>query len=135
MTSVNPANPATSVTPGPSRTPIARVLDATILAVLVVDGFLVAIVAALFLPTYLGSVAFPISAVLAAVANVALIYAARSVRDSLAVAALPLAGFGFGFLVGVTSGPGGDVVLGATWQTLLLLVLGVGVPAFVLYRM
>ena len=112
-----------------------RLLDTTILAVLVVDGFLVAIIAALFLPLYLGTVAFPISAVLAALANVALIYAARSVRDSLAVSALPLAGFGFGFLVGVTSGPGGDIVLGATWQTLLLLVLGVGVPAVALYRM
>ena len=130
MTSVNPADPAARTV----RTAGARVLDTTILAVLVLDGFLVAIVTALFLPTYLGSVAFPISAVVAAVANLALIYAARSIRDSLAVAALPLAGFGIGFLVGVTSGPGGDIVLGASWQTLLLLVLGAGVPAAVLYR-
>jgi hypothetical protein len=111
-----------------------RLLDTATLAVLVVDGFLVAVVAALFLPAYLGAVAFPISAVLAALANVALIYAARSVRDSLAVAALPLAGFGAGFLAGVTEGPGGDIVLGASWQTLLLLVLGAGIPAVVLYR-
>ena len=121
-----------TATPGTAR---GNLLDTTILAVLVVDGFLVAIVAALFLPTYLGAIAFPVSALVAAAANVALIHAARTVRDSVAVAALPLAGFGFGFLVGVTTGPGGDVVLGATWQTLLLLVLGAGIPAFVLYRM
>ena len=108
--------------------------DRVILGLLIFDGFLTAVLAALFLPLYLGATPFPISAVVAAVVNVLLIYGAAAVTDRNTMTCLPLVAWGFGYLVCLMGGPGGDQVLGQSWQTLLLLILGLVPAGYALYR-
>ena len=112
----------------------AGVADSALLALLAFDGFLTVVLAALFLPTYIGSVAFPISALVCGVVNVALVVAAALVTDRNTMTCLPLVGWGFGFFVCLFGGPGGDVILGQSWQTVLLLFLGVVPAGYALYR-
>ncbi len=106
-------------------------LDRIVLALLVFDGFLTAILAVLFLPVRVGEVPVPLSALVAAVVNVLLVVGARSVTDRPGRAALPLLGWFVGFAVCMVGGPGGDAVLLADWRTLLLLAGGL-IPATVL---
>ncbi|MFC9764753.1 hypothetical protein [Rhodococcus jostii] len=106
------------------------VLGRVTLALLVFDGFLCAVLSVLFLPTYLGATPFPISILAAAVANLALVIAARSTTGRVGTGVLPLAGWGFGFLLCMFGGPGGDVLMLASVWTLLLL-FGSLVPAAV----
>ncbi|BAH54245.1 hypothetical protein [Rhodococcus opacus] len=100
------------------------------LALLVFDGFLCAVLSVLFLPSYLGATPFPISILAAAVANLALVIAARSTTGRVRSGVLPLAGWGFGFLLCMFGGPGGDVLMLASVWTLLLL-FGALLPAAV----
>ena len=79
-------------------------LDPVILGVLIFDGFLCAVLSVLFLPTHLGTTAFPISILVAATANLVLVIAARTVTTP-GRAALPLAGWIVGFLVCMVGGP------------------------------
>lgn len=106
-------------------------LDRIVLALLVFDGFLTAILAVLFLPVRVGEVPVPLSALVAALVNVLLVVGARSVTDRPGRAALPLLGWFVGFAVCMVGGPGGDAVLLADWRTLLLLAGGL-IPATVL---
>ncbi|MFD9669196.1 hypothetical protein ACFWAY_47870 [Rhodococcus sp. NPDC059968] len=106
------------------------VLGRVTLALLVFDGFLCAVLSVLFLPTYLGATPFPISILAAAVANLALVIAARSTTGRVRTGVLPLVGWGFGFLLCMFGGPGGDVLMLASVWTLLLL-FGSLVPAAV----
>ncbi|MFE5705510.1 hypothetical protein [Rhodococcus koreensis] len=92
------------------------------LALLVFDGFLCAVLSVLFLPSYLGATPFPISILVAAVANLALVIAARSTTGRIRSGVLPLAGWGAGFLLCMFGGPGGDVLMLASVWTLLLLI-------------
>ncbi|GAA4477233.1 hypothetical protein GCM10023094_18930 [Rhodococcus olei] len=108
--------------------PAHRYLDHAILALLVFDGFLTAILAVLFLPIRVGAVPLPLSALVAAVVNVLLVAGARTVTDRPGRAALPLIGWFLGFLACMVGGPGGDALLLADWRTLLLLAGGL-VPA------
>ncbi|MBY6411679.1 hypothetical protein HQ346_12980 [Rhodococcus sp. BP-252] len=103
------------------------------LAVLIFDGFLCGVLSVLFLPTYLGSIPFPVSALLAGVANVALLFAARKVAERPAAIASPLIGWGVGVLLCMFGGPGGDVLLLADWRTALLLVGGAVPPGILLF--
>ena len=80
------------------------------LAVLIFDGFLCGILSVLFLPAYLGSVPMPVSAVLAGIANVMLLFAARKVADQPLSIASPLIGWCVAVLVCMFGGPGGDVL-------------------------
>jgi hypothetical protein len=97
-----------------------------------------AVAAALFLPLRIGSVPFPISALLSGLVNAALVWAALQWTSAPRVAALPLwcwlltvAGLTFG-------GPGDDIVFGGAgvmeYAALLLIVLGALPPAYVLWR-
>ena len=97
-----------------------------------------AVAAAFFLPLRIGSVPFPISALLSGLVNAALVWVALQWTSSPRVAALPLwcwlltvAGLTFG-------GPGDDIVFGGVGITeyapLLLIVLGALPPAWLLYR-
>lgn len=117
-----------------AHVPARPVLDRLVLALLVFDGFLTAILAVLFLPAHLGSVPMPVSAVVAGVVNVLLVAGARSVTDRVGRAALPLLAWFVGFLLCMVGGPGGDGLLPADWRTLLLLVLGVVPPVVLLFR-
>jgi hypothetical protein len=97
-----------------------------------------AVAAAFFLPLRIGSVAFPISALISGLVNAALVWAALQWTSSPRVAAVPLlswlltvAGLTFG-------GPGDDIVFGGVgvmeYAPLLLIVLGALPPGLVLWR-
>lgn len=109
-------------------------VDRLILALLVFDGFLTALLAVLFLPTHIGAVAVPVSALVAGVVNVLLVRGARSVTDSVGQATWPLVAWFVGFLVCMVGGPGGDRLLPADWRTLLLLAVGLLPPIAMLFK-
>ena len=113
-------------------------LRPAVLTLLAIDGVLSAVAAAFFLPLRIGSVPFPISALLSGMVNAALVWAALQWTSSPRVAALPLwcwlltvAGLTFG-------GPGDDIVFGGVgimeYAPLLLIVLGALPPAWLLWR-
>jgi hypothetical protein len=117
----------------PHLTPLRTV----VLILLAIDGVLSAVAAAFFLPLRIGSVPFPISALVSGLVNAALVWAALQWTSSPRVAAVPLwswlltvAGLTFG-------GPGDDIVFGGVgvmeYAPLLLIVLGAVPPALVLY--
>ena len=118
----------------PHLTPLRPV----VLTLLAIDGVLSAVAAAFFLPLRIGSVPFPISALISGLVNAALVWAALHWTSSPRVAAVPLwswlltvAGLTFG-------GPGDDIVFGGVgvmeYAPLLLIVLGALPPALVLWR-
>jgi hypothetical protein len=118
----------------PHLTPLRTV----VLILLAIDGVLSAVASAFFLPLRIGSVPFPISALVSGLVNAALVWAALQWTSSPRVAAVPLwswlltvAGLTFG-------GPGDDIVFGGVgvmeYAPLLLIVLGAVPPALVLYR-
>jgi hypothetical protein len=118
----------------PDLTPLRPV----VLTLLAINGVLSAVAAAFFLPLRIGSVPFPISALLSGLVNAALVWAALQWTSSPRVAALPLwcwlltvAGLTFG-------GPGDDAVFGGVgimeYAPLLLIVLGALPPAWLLWR-
>jgi hypothetical protein len=97
-----------------------------------------AVAGAFFLQVRIGSVPFPISALVSGLINAALVWAALQCTSSPRVAALPLwcwlltvAGLTFG-------GPGDDIPFGGAgvmeYAPLLLIVLGALPPALVLWR-
>jgi hypothetical protein len=113
-------------------------LRPAVLTLLAIDGVLSAVAAAFFLPLRIGSVPFPISALISGLVNAALVWVALQWTSAPRVAALPLwcwlltvAGLTFG-------GPGDDIVFGGVgvmeYAPLLLLVLGALPPALVLWR-
>jgi hypothetical protein len=105
-----------------------------VLGLLAVDGILCAIAAALLLPLYIGSVPFPISAVVAGLVNIALVWAAMHWTSSNRLAALPLWTW-LGTIAGLTfGGPGGDVVFSSLGPITLLMVVGAGPPVWLLWR-
>ncbi|MFD0360631.1 hypothetical protein ACFQZZ_04110 [Nocardia sp. GCM10030253] len=108
-------------------------LAPVIITLLVLDGLITLAVEVLYLPTYLGTVAFPLSAVLAGVINVLLVMGVRSVTTRVGFAILPIAAWTFGFLVCSVTGPGGDIMLGSDWRTALLLFCGLVPPLGYLY--
>ena len=112
-------------------------LSGVVLAVLALDGVLVAVAGAFLLPLYLGPVPFPVSALASGLINAALVWAAASWTDSRRLAALPM----WTWLATVAAltfgGPGGDIVFGGPgimgYSVLLLVLLG-GLPAALLLR-
>jgi hypothetical protein len=110
------------------------IVDRLLLALLVFDGFLTALLAVLFLPAHLGSVAMPVSALVAGVVNVLLVWGARSVSGTVGRASWPLVAWFVGFLVCMVGGPGGDGLLPADWRTLLLLAAGLLPPIVLLFK-
>jgi hypothetical protein len=113
-------------------------LRPAVLALLAIDGVLSAVAAAFFLPLRIGSVPFPISALLSGLVNAALVWAALQWTSAPRVAALPL----WGWLLTVAGltfgGPGDDIVFGGVgimeYEPLLLIVLGALPPAALLWR-
>lgn len=110
-----------------------------VLAVLAVDGVLSAVAGALLLPLYLGSVPFPVSAVVSGLLNAALVWAAGYWTDSRRLAALPLWAWLATVAVFTLGGPGGDIVFGGPgimgFSVLIFLLLGALPAALVLRRM
>jgi hypothetical protein len=108
-------------------------LAPVIITLLVLDALITLALEVLYLPTYLDTVAFPVSAVLAGVINVLLVMGVRSVTTRVGFAFLPIAAWAFGFLLCSVTGPGGDIMLGSDWRTLLLLFCGLVPPLGYLY--
>lgn len=118
--------------------PDLTLLRPVALTLLAIDGVLSAVAAAFLLPLRIGSVPFPISALISGLVNAALVWAALQWTSGPRLAALPLwcwlltvAGLTFG-------GPGDDIVFGGVgimqYAPLLLIVLGALPPALVLWR-
>jgi hypothetical protein len=109
-----------------------------ILALLAVDGILSAVAGALLLPAYIGSIPFPISALISGLVNAALVWAAGRWTTSPRVAALPLWTWLLTVLAMGVGGPGGDIIFGGrgvlAYGPLLLLAAGVLPPAWVLWQ-
>lgn len=95
---------------------------------LVFNGLLTFAVEVLYLPTYIGSTPFPISAAFAAVINLVLVLGMGTVVSRPATMSLPVLAWLIGFVVCLNTGPGGDVILTDNWTTPLFLACGV-IPA------
>lgn len=91
-----------------------------VVALLVADGALCAVLSVLFLGLYIGAVPFPITILLAAVVNLLLVMAVHRETGSLGTAVLPLVAWGVGLLLCLVGGPGGDQLVMADWRILLL---------------
>lgn len=104
--------------------------ERTLLALLIFDGFLCAILSVLYLPLYIGGTPFPVTILIAAVVNLLLVRTARSLTGRTGIGVLPLGAWLFGFFVCMLGGPGGDVLLLGSVSTLLLLI-GAIVPSAV----
>jgi hypothetical protein len=109
-----------------------------ILTLLSIDGVLCAVAAAFFLPIRIGSVPFPISALIAGGVNAALVWAALHWTTSPRLASLPLWTWLLTVAVLTFGGPGDDIVFGGVgvmeYAPLLLIALGALPPALVLRR-
>ena len=103
-----------------------------------VDGILSALAGTLLLPSYIGSIPFPISGLISGLVNAALVWAAGRWTSSSRVAGLPL--WTWLITVGVlsTGGPADAVMLGGRWlmayAALWLILPGVAPPVWVLWR-
>jgi hypothetical protein len=125
-----PQFPLAPLPPAPASDPF---FDRIAVGVLTVEGFLCAVVSALYLPAYLFGYPAPLAIVLAAAVNVLLVIGVGRVSDSRRTPLLPVAAWLVGFLVCMAGGPGGDVVLLATPWTLLLLLAGLAAPLICLW--
>lgn len=109
-----------------------------VLILLAVDGVISAVVAALLLPSRIGTIPFPISAVLSGILNAALVWAALQWTQSARLAAFPLWAWLLTVAAMTLGGPGGDVIFGGPgimeFAVLMLIILGVAPPAAVLWR-
>jgi len=109
-----------------------------ILALLAVDGVLSAVAGALLLPAYIGSIPFPISALISGLVNAALVWAAGRWTTSSRLAALPL--WTWLLTLGAMSwpGPAHNVIFGGrgvlAYAPLLLLAAGALPPGWVLWQ-
>ena len=110
-----------------------------VLILLAVDGVLSAVAGALLLPSYLGGIPLPASALLSGMINMALVWAASQVTDSFRLAGLPLWTWLATVAVFALGGPGGDVVFGGrgvmAYSVVILLAFGALPPALVLRRL
>jgi hypothetical protein len=115
--------------------PAVRIVVLTLLAV---DGAISAVGGALLLPSYIGSIPFPVSALISGLLNAALVWAAGRWTPSARLAALPLWTWLLTLLLMYLPGPGGDVIFGGrgvmAYSPLLLLAMGIVPPLVMLYR-
>jgi hypothetical protein len=112
----------------------ASVIGAAVLVLLAMDGVVNALAAVLLLPSYVGSVWFPLSAVLTGLINAALVWAAMHWAPSDRLAALPLMTWFAVIGVLILGGPGGDMMFSGIGTAILLMVCGGLPPLWVLSR-
>ncbi|WP_016933233.1 hypothetical protein [Rhodococcus sp. R1101] len=91
-----------------------------LVALLVLDGALCALLSVFYLGLYIAGMPFPITILLAGLANLLLVVAVRAETGSLRSATLPLVAWAVVFLVCLAGGPGGDQLALGDWRTLLL---------------
>ncbi|MEB3068752.1 hypothetical protein [[Mycobacterium] vasticus] len=121
----------------PPATP-DRAVNHPVLALLAIDGVLCAVASALLLPSRLGTVPFPLSALIGGLVNAGLVWVALRSTTSLRLAALPLWTWLLTIALMTFGGPGDDVIFAdrglMAYGVLLLIVLGSAPPAWVLWR-
>jgi hypothetical protein len=109
-----------------------------VLAILTFNGVLSALAGALFLPIFIGTIPFPISALVSGLTNLALVWAAQQWTPSTRLATLPLWAWLATVIALTLSGPGNDIVFGGPGimqaGPLVLLAIGALPPVMLLYR-
>ena len=107
-------------------------------ALLAVDGVLSAVGGAFLLPSYIGSVPFPVSALVSGLLNLSLVWAAQRWTTSTRLAALPLWTWLLTVLLMCLPGPGNDVIFAGrgvmAYSPLLLIAVGLLPACWVLLR-
>ncbi|OBB09048.1 hypothetical protein [Mycolicibacterium fortuitum] len=118
--------------------PSDLVLGRIVLALLAVDGIISAVVGALLLPTFLGPIPFPVSALAAGAVNTALVWAAMYWTDSMRMAALPLWTWLAAVVAMTFGGPGGDIIFAGpglmAYSSLIFIAAGALPPVAMLRR-
>ncbi|MCG7609545.1 hypothetical protein E0T84_08280 [Mycobacterium sp. DBP42] len=113
-------------------------LGRIVLALLAVDGVISAVVGALLLPSYIGSIPFPVSALAAGALNTALVWAATYWTDSIRIAALPLWTWLAAVVAMTFGGPGSDLIFAGpglmAYGSLIFIAAGALPPAAMLRR-
>jgi hypothetical protein len=104
------------------------------LVVLILDAVALAVIELLYLPLRVGTVPFPITILLAAVSTPWLVRSAAELGGPRMVAAVPLVVWVLVIGVLGVGGPGGDVLLGSNWRSLLLVCGGIFPAALMLGR-
>lgn len=104
-----------------------------VMAALIFDGVISAILGAALLNTRFGGVLVPLGLIISAVLNVALVWCALEWAATPRWAGAPLWAFVGTTMVLLFGGPGGDVVFVGFWPVLLI-VVGVLPAAYVLRR-
>jgi hypothetical protein len=98
------------------------------------DGALVALMSAFLLPERIGTVPFPVSAIVGGLANAALVWAAMHWTTSVRAAAAPLWCWLATVAVLTLGGPGDGIVFTGVVTPLLLIVAGALPPGWMLRR-
>ena len=106
--------------------------DRGVLALLIVDGVLVGLVGLAFTPLYLGGVPAPLGVLLSVLVLPWLVLRAGEIDRRFAGAPV-FAWFATIAVLGLF-GPGGDALLTGSWQSLLLVVGGIGAGLWALQR-
>ncbi|OBI04661.1 hypothetical protein A5715_05080 [Mycolicibacter heraklionensis] len=110
-----------------------------VLALLAVDGALCAVATALLLPAHLGSVPFPLSALIGGLVNAGLVWLAQRCTTSLRLAVLPLWTWLLTIALMTLGGPGDDLIFAdrgvMAYGVLLMIVLGSAPPGWLLWRL
>jgi len=109
-----------------------------VLALLALDGALCAVATALLLPAHIGSVPFPLSALIGGLVNAGLAWVAQRCTSSLRLAVLPLWAWLLTIALMTLGGPGDDLIFAdrgvMAYGVLLMIVLGSAPPGWVLWR-
>lgn len=109
-----------------TRTEEPHVLDTPLLGLLTFDAALLGAFGLVFTPLYVGAVPLPMGALLSALILPWLVLRAGEIDPHAGVAGTPV--LTWLLVVGVLglTGPGDDVLLPPTWQSLVLVVGGLG---------
>lgn len=121
------------VTQGFSEERFARTLDAALVALLIVDGFIVGLLSVFLTYVRIGDAVAPIGIAIALVGNTALVWLASRFTES-SWRWGPLLAWMVVLLAAGFTGPGGDVVLVTDWRAIVLLLAGVAGPAVLGWR-
>ena len=126
---------APPVGPGlPASRPASRLRSPGLLALLAVDGLLLGAIGLVLTPMYAGSVPAPVGALLSIVVLPWLVLRAGELDPRPGVAGAPVLAWLLAVGVLGFGGPGGDVLLPATWQSLLLVFGGLFVGLLALRK-
>lgn len=110
----------------PTSEPDPLVPDSALLVLLVVDGLLLGAFGLMFTPLYTNGIPVPMGIVLSVLVLPWLVRHAGEIDARPAVAGAPLTAWVVAVGVLGLLGPGGDAMLAANWQSLVLLVSGLG---------